>query len=76
MNLTFVTRAELNDFIRRIAALLQRSSSVEYPANRTGEMPSSQADNSRFLELLPTIVSVDLDDGLRQTGTWIAQHDG
>lgn len=76
MNLAFGTRTDLNELIRRIDALLDCSSEIEDHPVRAGDVPHSQADNSLLRELFPDVVPVDLDNGLRQTVTWMMQRDG
>lgn len=72
VNLAFGTRTSLLDLIDRLEGQLGRQLSRDHREPRTGDVPHSQADNSRLRDLFPNVEPVDLDDGLAETVAWMA----
>lgn len=70
INLAFGTRTSLNSLIGELGELLGRTLEVEYLPPRTGDVPHSQADNSRLMERFPGVQAVPLREGLRATVDW------
>jgi UDP-glucose 4-epimerase len=70
VNLAFGTQVSLLELIARLEALLGHPLAVEHEAPRVGDVPRSQADQSRLRALFPDVVPVDLDTGLRATIAW------
>ena len=73
VNLAFGTRTSLLEVIDRLRTMIDRPIEVEHVANRAGDVPHSQADNS-LLRSLFTIDPVDLDTGLIATVEWMRQY--
>lgn len=73
VNLAFGTRVSLLEVIDRLQAMIDRPIEANHVANRAGDVPHSQADNS-LLRSLFTIDPVDLDTGLAATVAWMRQH--
>ena len=73
VNLAFGTRTSLLEVIERLRTMIELPIAVEHVANRAGDVPHSQADNS-LLRSLFTIDPVDLDTGLVATVEWMRQY--
>jgi len=73
VNLAFGTRTSLLEVIERLRTMIELPIAVEHVANRAGDVPHSQADNS-LLRSLFTIDPVDLDTGLVATVEWMCQY--
>ena len=73
VNLAFGTRTSLLEVIDRLRTMVEIPIEVEHVANRAGDVPHSQADNS-LLRSLFTIDPVDLDTGLVATVEWMRQY--
>ncbi len=73
VNLAFGTRTSLLEVIDRLRTMIDLPIEVEHVANRAGDVPHSQADNS-LLRSLFTIDPVDLDTGLTATVEWMRQY--
>ena len=65
VNLAFGTRTDLLTVIDMIRDLTDGELSVEHGPVRAGDVPHSQADDSRIRELFPTITPVPLEIGLK-----------
>lgn len=71
VNLAFGTRITLLDVIAGIEALVGAPLQREHVANRAGDVPHSQADNHRLMELFPDVNPIAFSDGLRATVEWM-----
>jgi len=71
VNLAYGTRVTLLDLIERLETMVGHPLERAHTANRAGDVPHSQADNSLLLSLFPDIEPVDLDKGLQATVEWM-----
>lgn len=71
VNLAYGTRTDLMTIISMIDDLIDGGLSVEHGPNRAGDVPHSQADDSRIRELFSDIAPVPLDIGLKATVDWM-----
>lgn len=71
VNLAFGSRISLLDVIAGIESLLGTSVQRSHTATRAGDVPHSQADNTRLMQLFPGVEPIDFDDGLRATFEWM-----
>jgi len=70
VNLAFGSNITLNSVIERIQSNLGVRVDIDHRPARPGDVPHSQADNSRLKALFPTIEPVGFDDGLARTIDW------
>ncbi|KRE66653.1 NAD-dependent epimerase/dehydratase family protein [Arthrobacter sp. Soil761] len=70
VNLAFGTNTTLMDLLQRMESALGCQIEVEHADPRVGDVRASQSDGLRVKELFPSIVPVDLDEGLSQTIKW------
>ena len=70
VNLAFGTRTSLLEVIAILEDILGRPLEREHSEPRTGDVPHTQADNTRLQELFPGVTPVDLRDGLERTVDW------
>jgi len=77
VNLAFGTRVTLLDVIDQLEDILGRPLERTHTATRAGDVPHSQADNTRLRELFPDIEPIHFADGLRATVEWMksSRHD-
>lgn len=73
VNLAFGTRTDLLTVIDMIGELTDREIRVEHGPVRAGDVPHSQADDSRVRELFSTITPVPLEIGLKATVDWMRE---
>jgi len=73
VNLAFGTRTDLLTVIDMIGDLIDGDIRVEHGPVRAGDVPHSQADDSRVRELFPTITPVPLEIGLKSTVDWMRE---
>ena len=71
VNLAFGTRITLLDVIDELERILGHRVDRDHTANRVGDVPHSQADNSRLRSLFPQIEPIRFDAGLRATVEWM-----
>ena len=71
VNLAFGSRVRLLDVIALIETELGHPVERRHVERRTGDVPHSQADCSRLLALIPNVMPVPFDDGLRATIEWM-----
>ncbi len=71
VNLAYGTRVTLLEVIEMIEGILGRSADRAHTESRAGDVPHSQADNSRLLSLFPHIEPIELAAGLRATVEWM-----
>jgi len=71
VNLAFGSRITLLDVIDELERILGRRLDREHTANRVGDVPHSQADNTRLRSLFPEIEPIPFDAGLRATVEWM-----
>jgi UDP-glucose 4-epimerase len=71
VNLAYGTRTDLLTVIEMIGELVDDPLIVEHGPDRAGDVPHSQADDSRIIELFPTIIPVPLEIGLKSTVDWM-----
>jgi UDP-glucose 4-epimerase len=75
VNLAFGSRISLLDTLEILEGLVQRHIDRDHVENRKGDVPHSQADNTRLRALFPNIEPVPFADGLRTTVGWMrAEH--
>lgn len=72
VNLAFGTRITLLDVIEQLEAMLGHRIDRDHTANRVGDVPHSQADNTRLKSLFPDIEPIAFDAGLRATVEWMS----
>jgi UDP-glucose 4-epimerase len=70
VNLAFGTRTSLNELIEVIEGVLGRAVEREPLSSRPGDVPHSQADDSRMTRLFPGVEPVPLEEGVRATTSW------
>jgi UDP-glucose 4-epimerase len=71
VNLAFGTRIALLEIIGLLEEMLGHRLEREHTATRAGDVPHSQADNTRLMALFPDVVPVPFTDGLRATVDWM-----
>lgn len=71
VNLAFGTRISLLDALAELEQILGRPVARDHIANRAGDIPHSQADNTRLRALFPDIVPVPFPKGLAATADWM-----
>ncbi|MEO6122771.1 MAG: NAD-dependent epimerase/dehydratase family protein [Ilumatobacteraceae bacterium] len=71
VNLAFGTRVSLLDAVAELETILGHELPRQHTDNRIGDVPHSQADNSRLLALFPGLRPVAFEDGLRATVGWM-----
>jgi len=75
VNLAFGSRISLLDALELLEGILGHPVERQHVANRAGDVPHSQADNTRLRALFPDISPVPFPDGLRNTVDWMrAEH--
>ena len=70
VNLAFGGRSSLLELIELLEELLGTTLERDHREPRVGDVPHSQADQTRLRELFPAIEPVDLRTGLEHTITW------
>ncbi len=70
VNLAFGTRTTLLEAIAVLEDVLGRPLEVEHQPLRPGDVPHSQADNSRLRALFPNLTPTPLHTGLERTVAW------
>ena len=71
VNLAFGSRISLLDTLEMLEGILGQPIESNHVDNRKGDVPHSQADNSRLRALFPSIEPVLFLDGLRNTVDWM-----
>jgi UDP-glucose 4-epimerase len=71
VNLAFGTRITLLDVIDQLETILGHPLERNHTQTRVGDVPHSQADNSRLRALFPEIEPIAFTDGLRATVEWM-----
>jgi UDP-glucose 4-epimerase len=71
VNLAFGSRISLLDVLAELEQILGRPVERNHVANRAGDVPHSQADNTRLRTLFPDIQPVPFASGLRATTDWM-----
>ena len=71
VNLAFGSRISLLETLELLEGLLGQPIDRNHVENRKGDVPHSQADNTRLQALFPTIEPVPFDEGLRSTVEWM-----
>ena len=71
VNLAFGNRISLIETLGLLEGLLDQPIERNHVENRKGDVPHSQADNTRLQTLFPSIEPVAFDDGLRNTIEWM-----
>jgi UDP-glucose 4-epimerase len=71
VNLAFGARISLLEIIGLLEEMLGHRLEREHTASRAGDVPHSQADNTRLMALFPDVVPVPFTDGLRATVDWM-----
>ncbi len=75
VNLAFGSRITLLDTLELLEGILGHPIERNHVENRKGDVPHSQADNTRLRALFPDIEPVPFPDGLRTTVDWMrAEH--
>jgi UDP-glucose 4-epimerase len=74
VNLAYGTRTTLLDLLGRLEELTGNPIERRHADPRAGDVPHSQADNSRLRSLFGSIAPVSLDDGLAHTVRWMRDH--
>jgi UDP-glucose 4-epimerase len=73
VNLAFGGRYSLLDVVGCLASQLDRELATVHTAARPGDVPHSQADQTRLRALFPDVVPVGLDEGLERTVAWFLE---
>ena len=73
VNLAFGSRVSLLELIAELESILGRPLEREHQPLRPGDVPHSQADQTRFRALFPDAEAVSLRDGLEQTVAWFRE---
>ncbi|MEM9466184.1 MAG: NAD-dependent epimerase/dehydratase family protein [Actinomycetota bacterium] len=71
VNLAYGTRTDLLTVIDEMQELMDDQLDVEFTPARTGDVPHSQADDSRIRDLFPMVVPTPLETGLKATIDWM-----
>jgi UDP-glucose 4-epimerase len=71
VNLAFGSRISLLDTLELLEGILGHPVERHHVENRKGDVPHSQADNTRLRALFPGIEPVPFADGLRTTVAWM-----
>jgi len=72
VNLAFGSRVTLLELIRELEALLGHRLETEHLDPRPGDVPHSQADQTKLRAMFPKVEPVSLREGLRVTVDWFA----
>ncbi len=72
VNLAFGTRTDLNTLIQMIKSITGADIEVDYKDPRVGDVRHSQADSTQLRALLPDLLPIGLEDGLRMTYEWMS----
>jgi UDP-glucose 4-epimerase len=70
VNLAFGTRTTLLELIAQLEGVLGQPLDRDHQPLRAGDVPHSQADQSRFRQLFPDVQAVPLVEGLEATVAW------
>ncbi|MFD3661229.1 NAD-dependent epimerase/dehydratase family protein [Streptomyces sp. NPDC058659] len=70
VNLAFGTRTSLLDLVQEIESATGQLVGREYKAQRTGDVPHSQADDARLRALFPTVTPLPIQEGIGTTVGW------
>jgi UDP-glucose 4-epimerase len=70
VNLAFGTRTTLLELISQLEGVLGQPLDRDHQPLRAGDVPHSQADQSRFRQLFPDVEAVPLVEGLEATVAW------
>lgn len=70
VNLAFGGRYTLLDVIERLEGILGTSLERDHQPSRPGDVPHSQADQTRLRSIFPSLEPTSVDDGLRATVEW------
>jgi UDP-glucose 4-epimerase len=70
VNLAFGSRITLLELADLLGSILGRELPIELGPPRAGDVPHSQADQTRLRELFPDAQPVDMETGLRRTVDW------
>ena len=74
VNLAFGSRITLLDLIEEIEELVGHPVERSHAPSRAGDVPHSQADNTRLRALFPDAVPVPFHEGLSATVAWMANR--
>jgi UDP-glucose 4-epimerase len=70
VNLAFGSRVSLLELAALLGEVLGRELELDFGPARVGDVPHTQADQSRLRSLFPDVEPVDLETGLRRTVAW------
>jgi UDP-glucose 4-epimerase len=70
VNLAFGTRTTLLELISQLEGVLGQPLDRDHQPLRAGDVPHSQADQTRFRQLFPDVRAVPLVEGLEATVAW------
>ena len=70
VNLAFGTRTTLLELIAQLEGVLGQPLDRDHQPLRAGDVPHSQADQTRFRQLFPDVQAVPLVEGLEATVAW------
>ncbi|CCG01348.1 NAD-dependent epimerase/dehydratase family protein [Blastococcus saxobsidens] len=76
VNLAFGSRTTLMEVVAMLGEILGRRLEVEHLPTRPGDVPHSQADDSRLRALFPELSPVPLRTGLERTVAWFEELAG
>ena len=71
VNLAFGSRISLLDTLALLEEILGHPVEREHIESRAGDVPHSQADNTRLMSLFPGLEPVGFEEGLRSTVEWM-----
>lgn len=70
VNLAFGSRVSLLELAALLGEVLGRELELDFGPPRVGDVPHTQADQTRLRSLFPDVEPVDLETGLRRTVAW------
>ena len=70
VNLAFGSRVSLLELAALLGEVLGRELELDFGPARVGDVPHTQADQTRLRSLFPDVEPVDLETGLRRTVAW------
>ena len=73
VNLAFGSRISLLETLDKLETIIGRPIERTHIETRAGDVPHSQADNARLMELFPDLKPVAFDTGLVSTVEWMQQ---
>ena len=70
VNLAFGTNTTLKELVKKIEKEVKKPLTLRFSPAREGDVLRSQADSTLLKRLFPTLVSIDLEEGIKSTLDW------